>query len=201
MTRDSFDWKKCVSRGKYLLSARRPDDAFACFEEAIRDCPADDPEALADILYHCGLSLEELGVSDEAVRCWKFSLRYFSATISDAKAAPAGKKLLSYGSRGTTKEEKDCALFSAVQRAKYFHQVQSNGYRNDAEFRRIEAIIGVYWQELRDSGLLDLIQHNDKIALFYEVRIDFFGDGPESAVQSPETENIIPFHGEKDRFR
>ena len=69
-------WKTCFQRGEEYLESRRPTDAVHCFEQALRECPNDDSRGMAMVLFYCGLTLEKLGVTDGAMRCWQSAADY-----------------------------------------------------------------------------------------------------------------------------
>jgi len=156
----------CLHQGRDYLSSRRPKRAFSCFERALRECPPEDSKGLSLVLFYCGLSLEELGVEERALECWRSSLDY------DGES-PSKRMLERYEKSDMGKEERSYHGFVAIQTAKYFQLEDKRRFDTQDEYDTVLGIIDAYWEELKDSGILGMYPPEDIFYLFYEVHIRF----------------------------
>ena len=177
MRQHSKDWKICLSRGKWYLEARNPNAAYGCFEEAVRECPAENTTDLAMLLYYCGLSLEELGIRESAVECWQTSVRVDNCSGYN----PAREKLGEYGRRPPDWKDRLYHTFRSLQTARYFQSAGRQRFRDRTEFERVNAVIDAYWRELDESGLLELVPEEERLDVLLEVHVDFGAYAPYSS--------------------
>lgn len=160
------DWKTCLQRGEEYLESRRPSDAVHCFEQALRECPNDDSRGMAMVLFYCGLTLEKLGATDGAVRCWRSAADYDGNN-------PSHRMLDKYSETSGNMKDREYHTFAAVQTAKYFQRKGKEHFDSQQEHRELMRVVDAYWIELEDSGILDLYPAEDLFYLFYEIQIDF----------------------------
>jgi hypothetical protein len=121
---------------------------------------------MAMVLFYCGLTLEKLGVTDGAMRCWR------SAAVYDGNN-PSHRMLEKYREEDSSETKREYHTFAAVQTAKYFRRKGKEQFDSQQEYRELMRVVDAYWTELEDSGILELYPSEDLFYLFYEVHIDF----------------------------
>ncbi|GEM_PF-3104616 len=157
-------WLLYTNRGKTFLARHNPKDAAHCFEKALQACPSKDMQAMGEIFYLCGVALQKLGYHSNARECW------YSASSINPKG-PAGSML----KRHKNREEEDWHTFKSIQLYRYFSTKQSDLFYSDMERKYVMQIIDAYWQEIKDSGIIENMEPQEKRALFFEFKIDFAG--------------------------
>ena len=155
-------WVLHLHRGKVFLARHQPQMALKSFEAAMRDCPVEESEDLSKILYLCGIAFQKIGALESARECW-----HGSSSLNPLGPAESMLK------REEHSLQQHWFDFKTIQLARYFEAKKQWGFFSEVEQKRVLEIIGVYWEELAATGILEQMNQYERDCLYHEVTIDF----------------------------
>lgn len=173
-------WLRDMSRGKRALRHHRPLLAVREFQRAINGFPEERdhvPHAggrrreLAILHYYLALSLRKAGARNRA-------LSEFVQAASLTKRGFARRKLHTqtngYGmARQSSPHLDDRHAFYGVQLSRYLRSKRSHRLGTRAEVDMVMELVEEHWKQLSETGGLEALAHDQRLARFREVVIVF----------------------------
>jgi len=180
-------WKAEFFKGRKCIISKDLKGALNHLHNSLKNCPVEKEVDLADIFFNLGIAFRKLGFIIPAVRSWDASMcaDKYGPGASILDTIFPGKRILD-----------DKSNFYIIQFTTYLSGKKSGKIDSEAEKDMIIDLIGIYWDQIVDSGVLHCQCQSEKMIIFRDIEIDF----PYIDVKFdfPETENdnpgqIIPF--------
>ena len=164
-------WQVAMRRGRRLLSRHEPESALKRFEEALADCPVENPRRLSEILFYLGITFAKLRMTNCAVKSWNasrkawrhgYSVRFLNRFANEYGMARQRNALLD-----------EWNAFYSIHLERYLGTKRSHRLGTDAERDMLRDLIRDAWNDLRARTPIATMAVAQKIAAFQQVRIVF----------------------------
>ena len=134
--------------------------------------PNESPRALlATLYYYIAVSLRKAGMRNRALGSWVESVRMSKRGIARRKLARVTND---YGmATQASSERDDQQAFYGVQLARYIRSKRSHRLGTRAEIDMIVELVDEYWNQISSSGILNGLDHEQRLALFRDTMIVF----------------------------
>jgi len=165
-------WKKELKKGKQFLAEQDLIKALKCFETAVSNCPVSASAGLEKSLFFLGMTLEKLGRTESALKCWHMGSLIIEESSSREKIAETTNRYGMYSSRQSEREE-DRKAFLGVQLERYFQTKKVKRFCSEAEKDVIIDIILSYWSDMLQDGQFYQLTIDEKVRFFKEQRVVF----------------------------
>jgi SEC-C motif len=174
-------WLVNMRRGHRALRVHNPLQALRHFERALMAVPTtrkrtpgggdSNRAALADLYYYVALCLRKVGLRNRAVGSLVEAARL-------QKRGSARRKLAcvtnDYGMAVQNDEDRDDRqAFYGVQFLRYIRSKKSHKLGTRAESDMIVELVDEYWGRIKSEGLLDGLNHDQRLSLFRNTEIVF----------------------------
>ncbi len=156
-------FEQYIRQGKEALYKSEPQKAMNFLGSALEIIPSDNQLELIETLFLLGVSLKRLGQVDSAQQCWRSGMALFSELNNDS-SSPTEIRL---------EEEDD--IFKQLHLKRYLNNHKHLDFHNNAERDYVIDLIEEAWISLVESGLLEGIEFEDRIMLYFDTKIAFPG--------------------------
>ena len=178
-------WKAEFFKGRNCIIGKDLKGALNHLHRSIKNCPVEQELDLAAIFFNLGIAFRKLGFMAPAVRSWDAS------KCADKNGAGASilNKLFP-----ENRLSEDKYNFFLIQLSTYLNGKKNGRIESEAEQDMIIDLIGIYWDQIVDSGVLYAQSQSEKIIIFKDIKIDFPYKNFEFAESGfADTGQIIPF--------
>ncbi len=152
-------FEQYIQQGKDALREGESQKAMNFFGNALEIIPQKNQLELIETLFLLGVSMKRLGQIDHAQQCWRTGMMLFS----DRDTLEERELFLS--------EEDE--LFRKLHMKRYLASRKHFAFKNRAEKDYVVDLINDAWMRLTASGILNDIDFEERLLLYFDTKIVF----------------------------